>query len=109
MNREIYAQGTSEDLDVFAYQERWSEMRYFPGLITGKMRSNATGTTDVWHLGQNFGELPVLNSGFIEEQPPIDRVVAVPSEPHFLMSGWFDYKCTRPMPTYSVPGLSRTL
>jgi len=105
LNEEIYTQGTSADQDVFGYQERYAEYRYKPSQITGKMRSNAAGSLDVWHLSQDFSSVPVLNASFIEESPPIDRVVALPSEPDLLFDWYFDMKCTRPMPTYSVPGL----
>jgi hypothetical protein len=105
LNEEIYTQGTSADTDVFGYQERYAEYRYKPSQITGKMRSTASGSLDVWHLSQDFSSLPALNSSFIEENPPIDRVVAVPSEPDLIFDWYFDLKSTRPMPTYSVPGL----
>ena len=105
LNEEIYTQGTSADQDVFGYQERYAEYRYKPSQITGKMRSNAAGSLDVWHLSQDFSSVPVLNASFIEENPPIDRVVALPTEPDLLFDWYFDMKCTRPMPVYSVPGL----
>ena len=104
-NKEIYAQGTAADDTVFGYQERYAEYRYKPSQITGKFRSNATGTLDSWHLAQNFGSLPSLNSSFIEENPPVDRVTAVNTEPDLLLDMYFDFKCARPMPTYSVPAL----
>lgn len=105
LNEEIYTTGTATDQDVFGYQERYAEYRYKPSQITGKMRSNAAGSLDVWHLSQDFSSVPVLNASFIEENPPIDRVVALPSEPDLLFDWYFDMKCTRPMPIYSVPGL----
>jgi hypothetical protein len=105
LNEEIYTQGTSADTDVFGYQERYAEYRYKPSQITGKMRSAATGSLDVWHLSQDFSALPVLNNTFIEENPPIDRVVAVINEPDLIFDWFFDMKTTRPMPVYSVPGL----
>jgi hypothetical protein len=105
LNQEIYYQNTSADSQTFGYQERWAEYRYKPSQITGKMRSNATGTLDVWHLAQDFSSLPALNSSFIEENPPIDRVIAVTDEPQFIWDWYFDLKCTRAMPIYSVPGL----
>lgn len=105
LNKEIYAQGTSADDDVFGYQERFAEYRYKPSMITGQMRSNYAQSLDNWHLAQEFGSLPALNASFIEENPPVDRVIAVPTEPHVLMDMFFDFKCARPMPTYSVPGL----
>lgn len=105
LNKEIYAQGTEADDDVFGYQERYAEYRYKPSQITGAFRSNAAQSLDTWHLSQEFGSLPVLGKTFIEENPPIDRVIAVPSEPHMIFDGYFDLKCARPMPMYSVPGL----
>lgn len=105
LNKEIYAQGTSADNDVFGYQERFAEYRYKPSMITGQFRSTASTSLDNWHLAQEFGSLPALNASFIEENPPLDRVLAVPSEPDLLLDAFFDLKCARPMPVYSVPGL----
>lgn len=104
LNKEIYTQGTSADNDAYGYQERWAEYRYKPSLITGRMRSNDPVPLDTWHLAQKFTSLPVLNSSFIEENPPVDRIVAVTTEPHFLLDVFMQMKCARPMPVYSVPG-----
>jgi len=105
LSEEIYIDGTAGDQTVFCYQERYSEMRYKPSIITGKLRSSDPGTLDSWHLALNFASRPTLNQTFIEDQPPFARVVAVPSEPNFIFDGFFDYTHTRPMPTYSVPGM----
>ena len=105
LNKEIFAQGNDQDDQVFGYQERYAEYRYKPSLITGKLRSSDPQTLDVWHLSQKFTTLPKLNSDFIEENPPISRVVAVQNEPHFIGDFYFDLKCIRPMPLYGVPGL----
>jgi hypothetical protein len=107
LNKEIFAAGTSADDLVFGYQERWAEMKYKPSIVCGKFNSNETGGTplDVWHLAQDFTGLPALASSFIEENPPIDRIIATPTEPHFLLDVFFNLKCARPMPLYSVPGM----
>ena len=106
LRQEIYATGTQvDDETVFGYQERFAEYRYKPSLITGKMRSNATGSLDIWHLSQDFIAPPVLNTNFIQEFPPVDRVVAVPTEPHFMFDSYFKLTCARPMPVWGVPGL----
>ncbi len=105
LNKEIYLDGSANDELVFGYQERFAEMRYFPSLITGAFRSNAATTLDSWHLAQDFGALPVLNSSFIEDDPPISRVVAVPSEPEWLFDSYINMRSARPMPMFSVPGL----
>jgi len=104
LNQEIYYNNDANDELVFGYQERWAEYRYKPSIITGLFRSNASGTLDSWHLSQDFASLPSLNAAFIEDDPPIDRVVAVPSEPQWLFDGYFSMKCIRPMPLYGVPG-----
>ena len=106
LNKEIYLQGTSADDDVFGYQERWAEYRYKPSLITGALRSAAATPLDAWHVAQDFGSLPTLNSTFIEENPPIDRIIAVPSEPHIIFDSYIKAICARPMPLYSVPSLA---
>jgi hypothetical protein len=105
LNKEIYAQGVAADNDVFGYQERYAEYRYKPSIVTGKFRSSDPASLDSWHLAQDFANLPVLNSEFIVENPPISRVEAVPTEPDFIFDSHFSYRCARPMPVYSVPGL----
>jgi hypothetical protein len=105
LNKEIYVQGTAADDEVFGYQERFAEYRYFPGIITGHMRSTSSTPLDVWHLAEKFETAPQLNSTFIQDVTPIERVVAVTDEPPIILDAWFDLKCVRPMPVYSTPGL----
>lgn len=105
LNREIYAQGDANDELVFGYQERWAEYRYFPSLVTGQFRSTHGTPLDFWHLAQEYSALPVLGATFIQEDPPVDRVTAVPTEPHFIFDSYFEIQSARPMPVYSVPGL----
>lgn len=101
---EIYASSDNDLAPVFGYQERFAEYRYKPSLITGKFRSNDPQSLDIWHLSQDFESTPLLNQAFIEEDVPMDRVLAVPSEPDFLFDSYFKLRCARPMPLYGVPG-----
>ena len=108
LNKEIYAQGTDADNQVFGYQERYAECRYHPSLITGKMRSTYAQSTDVWHFAQKFDSLPNLNGEFIQDQASyqaIKRISAVQDEPQFYLDAYLDLKCARPMPVYGVPGM----
>ena len=105
LNKEIFAQGTSKDDEVFGYQERYGEYRYKPSMITGKFRSTYAQSLDAWHFSQKFENLPTLSNQFIQDNPPISRCLAVPSEPHFLMDAFFNLKCVRPMPLFGTPGL----
>lgn len=110
-NDEIYAIGNGQDYLTFGYQERWAEYRYRPSRITGKFRSYPTaGTMDAWHLAQSFSALPVLNTTFIEDTPPISRVVAAgtaANNQQFLFDSVIHLSATRAMPARSVPGLTR--
>lgn len=104
--REIYAQGSEADTTVFGYQERYAEYRYKPSQITGKFRSSVVnGSLDKWHLSQFFKNAPTLNEEFIIENPPIERIIAVSSEPEFLLDIGFRYTTVRPMPMFGTPGL----
>lgn len=115
LNKELYAQGdkvlasdnTPVDDGVFGYQEAWYEYRYHPDMITGKFRSTDPQSLDYWHLAQKFDGLPKLDEDFVLESVPIDRCLAVRDEPAVILSGAFDSVWSRPMPLYSVPGLSR--
>jgi hypothetical protein len=108
LNKEIYCDGSANDNNVFGYQERWAEYRYNPSRISSLFRSTASGTLDAWHLAQKFTTLPTLNTTFIQDTPPVSRVVAVGSAANgqqFIFDSFFDVKKARPMPMYSVPGL----
>lgn len=105
LNKEIFAQGIPDDDLVFGYQERYAEYRMGKSKITGRFRSSHPQSLDIWHLSQDFGALPILGPSFIEEDPPIDRVVAVPSEPHFYFDSYSAVRAARCLPVYSVPGM----
>ena len=106
LQKEIYCDGVpANDDKVFGYQERFAEYRYYPSQITGLFRSQAALSLDIWHLAQDFATAPVLGKTFIEDHPPVERIVAVVDQPQFLMDTYFQMQCSRPMPVYGVPGL----
>lgn len=106
LKKEIYATGDPLGDTVFGYQERWSEMRYKQSRLSGKFLSRDPESLDVWHLAQDLASTAALNDAFVKETGiPMDRIIAVQGEPHYLADIYFSLKCTRPLPTYSVPGL----
>jgi len=105
LNKELYCTGTASDELVFGYQERYAEYRYKPSQISGLFQSDVTSSLDPWHLSQDFTSLPTLGQTFIEENPPLDRVIQVDTEPHFIVDTYMQLKCARPMPTFGVPGM----
>lgn len=108
LNKEIFCDGSSNDSNVFGYQERWAEYRYNPSQITGLFKSTSAGTIDPWHYAQKFNNLPTLNSTFIQDRPPLDRNLAVglaANGQQLLLDAFFHINAARPLPMYSVPGL----
>lgn len=105
LNREMWYNADAADLDVWGYQERYAEYRYKPSTVTGLFRSDSAAPLDAWHLALDYNSRPLLNATFIQEDPPLDRVIRVPAEPHFILDAWFEFKAARPMPVFGVPGL----
>lgn len=106
LKKELYLTGTSTDNQAFGYQEAWAEYRMKPSRISGKFRSNATGTLDSWHYADNYKEVPSLSQKWMKEgDSEIQRTLAVDNEPQFIIDTVIDNTSVRPMPMYSIPGL----
>lgn len=104
LNKEIFVSGTSStDNGVFGYQERYAEYRYFPSKITGEFRSTAPQPLDNYHFAQHFTSTPTLSSEFIEDNPPIERALAIQDEPAFLGDFYFDMTHARVLPLFGIP------
>ena len=109
-NREIYAQGTAEDNEIFGYQEAWADYRYKPSYVTGEMRSNYQTSLDAWHYADDYNTIPRLSAEWIQEGTEnIDRTIAVTSAKshQFLCDFYFTEDWYREMPIYSIPGVER--
>lgn len=111
LNKEIFFDGSGSDAndEVFGYQEAWAEYRYRPSYVSGAFRSDYSGgSLDSWHYADFYESLPHLSDEWIEETSEnVKRTLAVTENPNeqWLLDFYFDLKTTRPMPTYSVPGL----
>lgn len=105
LNREIWADASGNDILVFGYIGRYDEHRYKPGRLAGLFRPDAVGTLAAWNLSEDFGSLPTLGATFMTANlgTPLDRAIAIPAEPHFLVDLWFDIRAAQPMPTFGTP------
>ena len=104
--KEIMLTGTATDEETFGYQEAWADYRMKPNRVSGKMRSNATGTLDFWHYADNYETVPTLSQEWMAEgKKEIERTLIVQDEPQFFGAIRVANKTTRRMPLYSVPGL----
>lgn len=108
LNKEIFAQGNTDDEKAFGYQEAYSEYRMTPNRVCGAFRSNAKQTLDAWHYADNYSKLPTLSQEWLAtDKSVIDRTIAVPSQPQFIMDVLVENDAVRPMPIYGTPGLTK--
>lgn len=111
LNKEIFGTGNFvQDNEVFGYQERYADWRYGFNKVTGDFRSNAATSLESWHLALDFAELPLLNDGFIQDNPPVDRVIAVEAGPNtrqFKIDCFYGIDLARQLPVHATPGLTR--
>lgn len=107
LRQEIYLNGNAiDDATVFGYQERWHEYRTRTSAVTGMFRPGITGTLAAWHLAQNFGSAPVLNQTFIEDNAPVQRIIAAGAAgdgQQYLADLHIVRTATRAIPTYGTP------
>ncbi len=107
-NKEIFAQGTTTDDEIFGYVPRWNEYRYKPSRVCGEMRSTAPQSLDSWHLADDYEVLPTLSSSWLmEDKSNVDRVLAVTSKVsnQLFADFYIQNTSTRAMPLHSIPGL----
>lgn len=108
LNKEIYVQANEDDEKAFGYQEAYSEYRMTPNRVCGAFRSNATQSLDAWHYADNYTKLPTLSQEWLAtDKSVIDRTIAVPSQPQFIMDVLVENDAVRPMPIYGTPGLTK--
>lgn len=109
LNKEIFCQPSDGfDDDPWGYVPRYEEYRLRNSIVTGRFRSTYASSLDVWHLALDFGtSRPSLNAAFIEEAPPVDRVVVTTAEPEFLIDCFYKVTAVRPIPKVGTPGMVR--
>ncbi len=109
LNKEIWSDGSANDILVFGYQGRYDEHRFLNSKLTSLMRPDAVGSLAVWHLSEDFAALPTLGDTFIQANTgvPLDRAVAINTEPHMIADFYHSIKAAIPLPTFGVPGLTR--
>ncbi len=110
LDQEIWHDATgSNNEDVWGYQPRYEEYRFKNSRLTNLMHVDAAGTLASWHLSEDFTTRPSLDDTFIQSNcaTPLDRAIAIPSEPQFNADFYFKLRCARPLPVNGIPGLTR--
>lgn len=109
LNKEIYAQGTSADDEVFGYQEAWADYRYAPNRVASEMRPGISNSLASWHFSDYYTSQPYLSDDWIkEDKTNVDRTLAVTSSlaNQIFCDIYVKNIATRPMPVRSIPGLA---
>lgn len=110
LNREIYAtSNAAQNEEVIGYQEAWYEYRYKASRVSGNLSSLAGQSLDAWHYADHFTSLPTLSPQFIAEtRTNVDRTLTVQSseQDQFECDFYFDTTAVRPLPLYSIPGMT---
>lgn len=107
LSKEIYydpTDTTEENDALFGYQQRYWEYKYESDRVAGDFRDQLS----FWHCGRIFEDRPLLNASFLTGAPT-KRIFAVEDEN--VHSLWMvihhRISALRPLPYYSVPGLSK--
>lgn len=106
-NKEIFAQGTSEDEEAFGYQEAWAEYRYSQNKVTGELNSDYGLSLDSWTYADDYETLPTLSQEWeVETEDNVARTLAIQTQDQWIADFYFDQTWVRPMPIYSIPSLA---
>lgn len=108
LKKEIYADGTAADNDVFGYQEYASDYRYNPDMVVGEFRPEINTGLKSWTFADVYDTHPTLSREWLkEDKTNLDRVLAVSSSVANQL--WanieVDEKVILPMPLYSLPNI----
>lgn len=108
---EIYMgnNATNEELHrPLGYKPAFMEYRIMQNRVSGLMRPEVCQTLSSWNYSLNFDDMPVLDSEFIAVDPSfMDRAIATPDEPQFIVDSYFAYGDTRSMSVNATPGIDK--
>lgn len=101
LRKEVYADGSGDDDNVFGYVPMYEEMRRGINSVHGDFRD----TLKIWHMARIWeGSAPVLNSDFVTCNPT-KRVFAVESEDVCWIDLLHNITAVRPIARYGEPGI----
>lgn len=103
LNKEIFAQGTSVDDQVFGYTPRYAEYKCGHTHVCGEFRKSL----DYWHFGRTFNNLPTLSKQFVQmdsvDYDPFN-VISSQSE-HVYIDLINRVHARRPLPYFGTPSI----
>jgi hypothetical protein len=106
LNREIYYTGiTTQDMQVWGFNERWGEERTNENTVSGLMRNDHPQSMAFYHLGRYFTALPNLNSNFLQMSDVRKDYLNAITEPALMYTVGYNCYMEKPIPAKGEPGL----
>lgn len=108
------------DSSIWGYNERGAELKSFPSIITGELRSDAAtvqnidgtihGSLESWTYADKYAQEPVASKSWMKESPEnVDRTIHVQSSEadQWLVDFAMEMELTRAIHAHSIPGIDR--
>lgn len=103
LNKEIYAQGNTQDDGIFGYAPRYAEYKSGHCHVCSEFRTSLS----YWHFGRKFNSLPTLSKEFVMmdnvSTDPFNVVDA--SEPKLYVDLYNIIHARRPLPYFGNPSV----
>ncbi|WMC01590.1 major capsid protein [Microvirus D_HF38_35] len=107
LNRELYCDGSSADMDLFAYQDAFDNMRYRSNTIHGQMADKSKLSFYPYTQSRYFAARPVFNQKFVSMKDNVrDDYLAAPQESAYTISFDIGLRAVRPLPYRAVASLT---
>lgn len=101
LNKEVYAQGNSQDEEVFGFEDMYQELRRSISTVSGDFRD----TLNYWTMTRIFENLPQLNADFVSAKDVTKRIFSVTNSHCCLVDIGFQIQALRKLPKHGAPGL----
>ena len=105
LNKELFVTGNADkDNDIYAYQERFAEMRHRRNMVSGLLAKKDDEYFSSWTWARFFSETPTLSNSFVNMEGNVRKnMFAVPSEPPFVVQVANRCRAVRRLPYKSIP------
>lgn len=104
LNQELYFSGNqAQDIDVWAYQSRYDELRYSPNKVHGKIADPKSTSFYPYTQSRQFNSLPGFSQDFARADDVRAEMYFAPTESHYSAIFAVGAKVVRPLPYKAIP------
>lgn len=99
----LFANDVTANNTIEGYQGIYNEYRYSPNVVSGYMRPEKPQNLAHWHLSRLLAPNTEINASFMECNPDVSRILAVPTMPAFILHYGAIIHSVRPLPIIPTP------